>query len=168
MTVECEVSTSSTAGIKVIDTSSRHSVEDKSTVSNAVGPATQLYALCSDNLRIYRCSKYPDGCVGYHAFTWYTSRSRYFHSFTSALVTRLGAAPRIGIHSPRCWQHARGLHFESVFIRPGVGNTLGGCTSNWHSLTSVLATRSGAAPGLHSPGVSNTLGVCASHLFARR
>jgi hypothetical protein len=45
ITVECEVSTSSTAGIKVIDTPFRHRVEDKSTVSNTVGPATQLYVL---------------------------------------------------------------------------------------------------------------------------
>jgi hypothetical protein len=46
MTVECKVSTSSTVGIKVIDTPSRHHVEDKSTVSNTACPATQLYMLC--------------------------------------------------------------------------------------------------------------------------
>jgi hypothetical protein len=46
MTVECEVSTSSTAGIKVIDTPSRHCIEVKSTVSNTVGPTIQLYVLC--------------------------------------------------------------------------------------------------------------------------
>jgi hypothetical protein len=43
--VECEVSTTSTAGIKFIASTFRHSVEDKSTVSNTVGPATQLYVL---------------------------------------------------------------------------------------------------------------------------
>jgi hypothetical protein len=32
-------------------------------------PATQLYALYWDNLCIYGRSKYPDGRVGYHAFT---------------------------------------------------------------------------------------------------
>jgi hypothetical protein len=46
MTVECEVSTSSTAGMKFIASMFRHHVEDKSIVSNIVGPATQLYALC--------------------------------------------------------------------------------------------------------------------------
>jgi hypothetical protein len=46
MTVECEVSTSLTAGIKFIDSPFRYRAEDKSTVSNTVGPATQLYALC--------------------------------------------------------------------------------------------------------------------------
>jgi hypothetical protein len=46
MTVECEVSTSLTAGIKFIANTFRHRVEDKSTVSNTVGPAMQLYALC--------------------------------------------------------------------------------------------------------------------------
>jgi hypothetical protein len=45
MTVECEVSTSSTAGIKFIESPFRYRVEDKSTVSNTVGPATQLYVL---------------------------------------------------------------------------------------------------------------------------
>jgi hypothetical protein len=44
--VECEVFTSSTAGIKFIDTSFRYRAEDKSIVSNTAGPATQLYALC--------------------------------------------------------------------------------------------------------------------------
>jgi hypothetical protein len=46
MTVECEVSTSSTAGIKFIASTFRHRVEVKSIVSNTVGPATQLYVLC--------------------------------------------------------------------------------------------------------------------------
>jgi hypothetical protein len=49
MTVECEVSIASTAGIKVVDTPSRHRAEYKSAVSNTVGPATHLYALCWDN-----------------------------------------------------------------------------------------------------------------------
>jgi hypothetical protein len=49
MTVECEVSTSLTAGIKVIDTPSRHCAEYKSAVSNTVGPTTHLYTLCWDN-----------------------------------------------------------------------------------------------------------------------
>jgi hypothetical protein len=89
---------------------------------------------------------------------------------------------RIGILSPRRWQHARGLRLELAFFRPGVGNTLGGCTSNWHSFAPVLVTRSGAAP--YNPmlatlggyaymltlaftplalGVDNTFGGCASH-----
>jgi hypothetical protein len=46
MTVECEVSTSSTVGNKFIASTFRYRVEDKSTVSNTVGPVTQLYALC--------------------------------------------------------------------------------------------------------------------------
>jgi hypothetical protein len=46
MIVECEVSTSLTAGIKFIASTFRHGVEDKSTVSNTVDPATQLYVLC--------------------------------------------------------------------------------------------------------------------------
>jgi hypothetical protein len=33
----------------------------------------------------------------------------HWYSFASALVTCSGAVPRIGIHSPRRWQHARGL-----------------------------------------------------------
>jgi hypothetical protein len=33
-------------GTKFIASTFKHSVEDKSTVSNTVGPATQLYALC--------------------------------------------------------------------------------------------------------------------------
>jgi hypothetical protein len=36
MTIECEVSTSSTAGIKFIDSPFRYRAEDKSTVSNTV------------------------------------------------------------------------------------------------------------------------------------
>jgi hypothetical protein len=43
--LECKVSTSSTAEIKFIDTPFRCHAEDKSTVSNTVGPATHLYAL---------------------------------------------------------------------------------------------------------------------------
>jgi hypothetical protein len=43
--VECEGFTSSTVGIKSIASTFRYRVEDKSTVSNTVGPATQLYAL---------------------------------------------------------------------------------------------------------------------------
>jgi hypothetical protein len=64
----------------------------------------------------------------------------------------------------RHWQHARGLCLALAFIRlalatrsgaapridiysPGVGNTLGGCVSHWHSyIHSMLATRSGTAP----------------------
>jgi hypothetical protein len=85
-----------------------------------------------------------------------------------ALATRLGVAPRIGIHSPRCWQHARGLRLALAFIRP------------------ALATRSGAVPriGISSPqrwqhalglrlefaflrpSVGNTLGGCASNLHS--
>jgi hypothetical protein len=49
MTIECEVYTSSTVGIKVVDTPSRHRAEYKIAVSNTVGPATHLYALCWDN-----------------------------------------------------------------------------------------------------------------------
>jgi hypothetical protein len=49
MTVECEVSTSSTAGIEVVDTLSGHRAEYKFAVSNIVGPTTHLYALCWDN-----------------------------------------------------------------------------------------------------------------------
>jgi hypothetical protein len=72
---------------------------------------------------------------------------------------------RIGIPSPRRWQHARGLRLELAFFRPGVGNTLGGCTSNWHSFAPALVTRSGASPriDIYSPGVGNTLGGFASH-----
>jgi hypothetical protein len=60
-------------------------------------------------------------------------------------ATRSGAAPHIGVHSPRRWQHARGLHLTLVFNRP------------------VLATRSGATPriGIPSPDVGNTLEGCA-------
>jgi hypothetical protein len=44
--VECEVSTtSSTAGVKFIASTFRYRAEDKSIVSNTVGPATQLYTL---------------------------------------------------------------------------------------------------------------------------
>jgi hypothetical protein len=66
------------------------------------------------------------------------------HSFTLVLATCSGAVPRIDTPSPRRWQHARGLRLELAFIRPSVGNTLGGCASNWHSFTPALATRSGA------------------------
>jgi hypothetical protein len=55
------------------------------------------------------------------------------------------------IHSPRRWQHARGLYLELAFLRPSVGNMLGGCASNWHSFASALATRSGAAPQICIP-----------------
>jgi hypothetical protein len=34
---------------------------------------------------------------------------------------------RIGIPSLQRWQHARGLRLELAFLRPDVGNTLGGC-----------------------------------------
>jgi hypothetical protein len=50
------------------------------------------------------------------------------------------------IHSSRHWQHARGLRLELVFLCPGVGNTLEGCASNWHSFAPALARRSGAVP----------------------
>jgi hypothetical protein len=46
MTVECKVSTFSTVGIKFINSPFRYRAEVKSTVSNTVGPATQLYVLC--------------------------------------------------------------------------------------------------------------------------
>jgi hypothetical protein len=98
------------------------------------------------------------------------STTRIGISFAPALATRSGAAPSIGIPSPQCWQHTRGLRLEFAFLRPSVGNTLGGCVSNLHSFAPVLATRSGAAPhiGIHSPGVGNTLGGYASnwHSFA--
>jgi hypothetical protein len=82
-----------------------------------------------------------------------------WHPSVPALATRSGAAPRIGIYSP------------------GIGNTLGGCVSNWYlfarrwqharglrlalaSIRPALATRSGASPriGIYSPDVSNLLG----------
>jgi hypothetical protein len=100
-----------------------------------------------------------------------------WHSFAPALATRSGAAPRIGIPSPQRWQHARGLRLEFAFLRPSVGNTLGGCASNWHSFAPALVTRSEAAPynpmlatlrgyaymltlasTIFVPGASNTLG----------
>jgi hypothetical protein len=89
---------------------------------------------------------------------------------------------RIGIPSPQRWQHARGLHLKLAFLRPCVGNTLGGCTLNWYSFAPASVTRSGAAP--YNPmlatlggyaymltlaftplalSVDNTLGGCASH-----
>jgi hypothetical protein len=70
-----------------------------------------------------------------------------WHPSVPALATRSGAAPRIGIHPSRRWQHARGLRLELASIRP------------------ALATRSGASPriGIYSPGVGNTLGGFASH-----
>jgi hypothetical protein len=43
--VECEVSASSSARIKFIDSPFRYRAEDKSIVSNTVGPAIHLYAL---------------------------------------------------------------------------------------------------------------------------
>jgi hypothetical protein len=54
----------------------------------------------------------------------------HWYSFIPALATRSRAAPHIGIHSPRCWQHARELRLALVFIRPSVGNTLGGCAQD--------------------------------------
>jgi hypothetical protein len=69
-----------------------------------------------------------------------------WHSFVPALATRSGAAPRIGIPSPQRWQHARELRLEFAFLRPSVGNTLGGCASNWHSFAPVLVRHSGALP----------------------
>jgi hypothetical protein len=74
--------------------------------------------------------------------TYFDASNR--HSFTPALATRSGAASHSGICSPRRWQHARGLCPELTLLHPGVGNTLGGCTSNWHSFDPALATRSGA------------------------
>jgi hypothetical protein len=68
------------------------------------------------------------------------------YPFAPALATRSGAALRIGIHSPRHWQHARGLRL--AFIHP------------------ALATRSGAAPCIYSPDVSNTLGGYASFWYS--
>jgi hypothetical protein len=49
-----------------------------------------------------------------------------WHPFAQALATRSGAAPRICIPSPQRWQHTRGLRLELAFLRPCVGNTLGG------------------------------------------
>jgi hypothetical protein len=69
-----------------------------------------------------------------------------WHSFAPALPTRSGARPQISIPSPHRWQHARGLRLEFAFLRPSVGNTLGGCASNWHSFAPALVTRSGVAP----------------------
>jgi hypothetical protein len=46
MTIECEVSTSSAVGIKFIASTFIYRAEVKSTVSNTVGPAMQLYTLC--------------------------------------------------------------------------------------------------------------------------
>jgi hypothetical protein len=68
----------------------------------------------------------------------------YWYYFAPALATRLGAAPRIGITLPRRWQYARGLRLVLVFLRPGVGNTLGGYALHWYSFAPVLATCSGA------------------------
>jgi hypothetical protein len=81
---------------------------------------------------------------------------------TPSLNTLRGLA--ISTHTfARCWQHARGLRLALAFIRPtlatcsgstphigihspGVGNTLGGYTSYWHSyIHPTLATRSGVA-----------------------
>jgi hypothetical protein len=80
-----------------------------------------------------------------------------------------------------------GSHYLRSYIRLGVGNTLGGCASHWHSfarrwqharglrlalafIRPALAIRSGAAPriAIHSSGVGNTLGDCAlnRHSFA--
>jgi hypothetical protein len=72
------------------------------------------------------------------------------------------------IHSPRRWQHARGLRLALAFIRLGVGNTLGGCSSHWHS----FAQRWQHARGLHlklavlRPSVGITLGGCVSNLHS--
>jgi hypothetical protein len=98
-----------------------------------------------------------------------TSGSRYFCSYIyPTLATRSGAVPRIGIHSPRRWQHARGLCLELASIRP------------------ALATRSGVVPriSIHSPqrwqharglclesaffrsDIGNTHGGCASHWYS--
>jgi hypothetical protein len=70
---------------------------------------------------------------------------------------------RIGIPSPQRWQHTRGLRLELALFRPGVGNMLGGCASNWHSFAPALATRSGLHLELAflRPCVGNTLGGCA-------
>jgi hypothetical protein len=100
-----------------------------------------------------------------------------WHPFASALATCSGAAPRICIPSPQRWQHVRGLRLKFASLRPSVGNTLGGCASNWHSFALALVTRSGATPynpmlatlggyaymltlasTIFVPGVSNTLG----------
>jgi hypothetical protein len=67
------------------------------------------------------------------------------HTFAPALATHSGAAPCIGIYSPRHWQYARGLRLALVLIYPGVGNTLGACASHWYSFAPTLATRSRAA-----------------------
>jgi hypothetical protein len=124
--------------------------------------------------------------LGGYASHWHLFARRWKHArrlrltlafIHPALETRSGAATRFGIPLPRRWQHARGLRLELAFLRLGVGNTLRGCASNWHSFALALATRSGAAPynpmlatlrgyaymlilasTIFLPGVSNTLG----------
>jgi hypothetical protein len=100
-----------------------------------------------------------------------------WHPSIPVLATRSGAAPRIGIHPSRRWQHARGLRLALASIRPDVSNTLGGFASNRHlfaqhwqharglrlalaSIRPVLATLLGASSciGIYSPSVGNTLG----------
>jgi hypothetical protein len=111
--------------------------------------------------------------LGGFASHWHLFTRRWQHtrglrlalaSIRPALATRSGASPRIDIYSP------------------GVGNTLGGCTSNWHSFAPALVTRSGTVPYNPMPatlrgyaymltlaftplalGVDNTLGGCVSH-----
>jgi hypothetical protein len=67
----------------------------------------------------------------------------HWHLFTPAFATCSGASPRIGIYSPRCSQHARGLSLTMAYISPGVRNTLGGFASHWHLFAPAFATRSG-------------------------
>jgi hypothetical protein len=105
---------------------------------------------------------YPD--VG-NTLGDYTS-NRY--SFDPVLATRSGATPRIGIHLPRRWQHARGLRLIVVFIRPDVGNTLGGCASHWYSFALALATRSGAASSNSMLATSTSSATTTKHSGARQ
>jgi hypothetical protein len=62
-----------------------------------------------------------------------------------ALATRSGAAP----YNPMLatlggYAYMLNLAFTPLVL--GIGNTLGGCASNWHPSIPALATRSGASP----------------------
>jgi hypothetical protein len=76
------------------------------------------------------------------------------HTFAPALATCSGVVPRIGVHSPRRWQHAQGLRLALVFIRPVLA-TRSGDAPALVFIRPALVTRSGAAPriSVHSPGV---------------
>jgi hypothetical protein len=85
-----------------------------------------------------------------------------WHSFAPALVTRSGAAPYNPVLAT-LGGYAYMLTLAFTPLALGVGDTLGGCASNWHPSVPALTTRSGASPriGMYSPDVSNTLGGCA-------